>query len=121
MPIGPAHPLPAATVGAPATQIARPQPPHRPVSAAEDRKLHATAQSFEAMFLNEMFEQMTAGLPVDGAFGGGNDEKIYRSMQNDQLAHAIAKQGGIGLSDAIYKEMLRMRENQNPPAPGSRP
>ena len=85
------------------------------LTAEQEKKLHATAQSFESMFLNEMFEQMTADMPVDKMFGGGSDEAIYRSMQNEQLAKAVSKRGGIGIADAIYKEMLHMQESQVAP------
>lgn len=70
----------------------------------------ATAVEFEAVFLSQLLEHMTAGLETDGPFGGGHAETVYRSMQNQEFAKAIARAGGIGIADAIQREILRLQE-----------
>jgi Rod binding domain-containing protein len=68
------------------------------------------ANEFEAMFVKQMVEQMWSGIETDGPFGGGNAEKIFRSMLNDEYSGEIVNGGGIGISDNIYGEILKMQE-----------
>lgn len=75
-----------------------------------EARARETAVQFETMFVTQMLEQMTSGMKADPNFGGGPAEGIHRSMLNEEYAKQIAKRGGIGVSDAIYREMLRMQE-----------
>lgn len=70
----------------------------------------ATAVEFEAMFLSQLLEHMTAGLKTDGPFGGGHAETVYRSMQNQEFAKAIVRAGGVGIADAVQREILKLQE-----------
>ena len=80
------------------------------VSAVKTRaQAEAVAQQFERMFISEMLAPMFQGLETDGPMGGGNAEATFRPMLVDQYADAIAKGGGIGISDAVLKEILRMQ------------
>lgn len=67
------------------------------------------AQQFERMFISEMLGPMFAGIETDGPFGGGNAEASFRPMLIDQYADAIAKGGGVGIADAVMKEILKMQ------------
>jgi peptidoglycan hydrolase FlgJ len=67
------------------------------------------AQQFERMFISEMLGPMFAGIETDGPFGGGNAESTFRPMLIDQYADSIAKSGGIGIADAVMKEILKMQ------------
>jgi Rod binding domain-containing protein len=69
----------------------------------------AVAEQFERMFITEMLQPMFAGLSTDGPFGGGQGEEVFRPMLLDQYADAIAKGGGVGVSDAVLKEILRLQ------------
>ena len=73
-----------------------------------------TAEDFEAFFLAQMFEHMFAGIEPDALFGGGEGEGIYRSMMFQEYGKAVAKQGGIGMSDLVQKEILKLQEVQQP-------
>lgn len=80
------------------------------VSGVKTRaQAEAVAQQFERMFISEMLAPMFQGLETDGPMGGGNAEATFRPMLVDQYADAIAKGGGIGISDAVLKEILRMQ------------
>lgn len=68
------------------------------------------AKDFEAVFISQMFEQMWAEVPTDGAFGGGSGEKIFRSLMIQEMGKQIANQGGIGLADSVRREMIAMQE-----------
>jgi Rod binding domain-containing protein len=56
--------------------------------------------------LNEMFE----GIKTDGMFGGGPGEEMFRSLMVDEYGKQIAKQGGMGLTDAVTKQLLSHQE-----------
>lgn len=68
------------------------------------------AEEFESVFIAQMFKPMMESIPTDGPLGGGNTEHMFRSMMIDEIGKDIAKQGGVGLSDSIYREILRMQE-----------
>jgi len=69
-------------------------------------------QEFEALFLSEMLGPVFESTDTDGLFGGGEGEKIFRSMMVQEYGKAIAQSGGVGIADAVQREILRMQENQ---------
>lgn len=74
-----------------------------------ETQARAAAESFESVFLFEVMQSMYADIKP-GAFGGGNDENLYRSMMNEEVAKSISRQGGIGIADSIYREIMRQQE-----------
>lgn len=68
------------------------------------------AEEFEAMFLGQMLQPMFDTLPTEGPFSGGHAEKVYRSLMVTEYAKQIAEQGGLGIADAVHKELLRIQE-----------
>ncbi len=79
----------------------------------QQRKTREAAESFEAFFLSQVLNSMFSGIETDGPFGGGNGEKQWRSMLNEQFATAIAKSGGIGIADQLYRQLLEIQEGQS--------
>jgi len=79
-------------------------------NAVTDEKARKAAQEFEAVFLTQILETMYSGLEPNPMFGGGNAEKLFRSMINEKTAQSMAKNGGIGLADAVYSEIIRLQE-----------
>jgi len=69
-------------------------------------------QEFEALFLSEMLSPVFESIDSDGMFGGGEGEKIFRSMMVQEYGKAIAQSGGVGIADAVQREILKMQENQ---------
>jgi len=76
------------------------------VSPAAQQKTRASAQDFEAVFINTMFSQMTSGLKGDGPFGSTTGTGVWRSMLTDEYAKSFAKGGGLGLSDEVFRSMI---------------
>ena len=68
------------------------------------------AEDFEAVFLAQMLGPIFDSLETDGMFGGGSGEKIYRSLLVQEYGKAIAKSSGIGISDAVQSEILKLQE-----------
>ena len=80
------------------------------MSGIETRaEAEAVAQQFERMFIAEMLQPMFSGIETDGPFGGGQGEEVFRPMLLDQYAEAVARGGGIGIADAVLKEILRLQ------------
>ena len=73
-------------------------------------KVKEAAQQFEAFFVGQMMEYMTAGLKADGVFGGGHAEETWRSMMNQEYGKQVAKTGKLGIADSVMKSMLEAQE-----------
>ena len=67
------------------------------------------AQKFEAQFLSSMFQSMFAGLKTDGPFGGGAGEDMFRSLLTEAMAKQVTKAGGVGVSDVVQREILKLQ------------
>lgn len=79
-------------------------------SMSQDEMKEAAAE-FEAMFLGQMLAQMFTGVDVEPPFGGGHGEEMYRSLMIDEYGKAIADNGGIGIADAVMRELIQMQES----------
>ena len=79
-------------------------------------RMRAQAQDFEAQFINTMFQQMYAGVGGDGPFGNSKGVGPWRSFLTDEYAKSFAKSGGIGIADAVYKQMLARYQAHQAPA-----
>ena len=56
-----------------------------------------------------MLQQMFEGVETEGPFGGGHGEEMFRSLMTEAMGKQMAKKGGIGLSDTIQREILKMQ------------
>ena len=68
-----------------------------------------TAQAFESSFLSIMLQQMFEGVDTAAPFGGGTGETMFRSFMTDAFAKQMSKAGGVGISDAVAAEMLKLQ------------
>ena len=64
-------------------------------------------KKFESMFLSQMLGHMFAGIQTDPNFGGGHGETMFRSMMVDQYAQKMTSAGGLGIADAVTREILK--------------
>jgi peptidoglycan hydrolase FlgJ len=76
------------------------------VSPQLQAKAKSTAQDFEAMFLNQMFSQMTSGLKGEGPFGNTTGTGVWRSMLTEQYSKSFAQAGGVGISKEVYRTLI---------------
>lgn len=77
-------------------------------TAAKARK---TADDFEKMFLEDSLERMTQSQGTEGPLGeNGSGGGVWRSMLTKEYAGAIMKSGGVGISNQVFSEMMRMQE-----------
>ncbi len=91
----------------PPLPVARPEAAQ---TAPRETKAWAAAQAFEAFFLGQVMNAMSAGLKTDGPFGGGPSEGAWRSMLNEKVGESITQSGGVGIADHVYNQMLKMQE-----------
>jgi Rod binding domain-containing protein len=70
------------------------------------------AQDFEAVFLGQMLQPMFNNIDAAEPFGGSSSEKMWKTMQVEEYGKAIAKAGGIGLADAVFREIIKTQELQ---------
>lgn len=68
------------------------------------------AQEFESLFLGQMMQHMMSSVSTDPVFGGGPGEDMFKSVMVDEWAKEAAKSGGVGLSSAIQRELLKTQE-----------
>jgi peptidoglycan hydrolase FlgJ len=68
---------------------------------------------FETMCLQNMLSPMFEGLSTDGPFGGGEGEEAVRSFYVGAIAGQMAQRGGIGISDLMQKQLVKMQEQGN--------
>jgi flagellar protein FlgJ len=82
------------------------------VSPKAQGKAKATATDFEAMFINQMFSQMTSGLKGEGPYGDTPGTGVWRSMLTEQYSKSFAKAGGIGISNDVYRTLILQQAKQ---------
>ena len=84
----------------------------QPTTTTDPAAAHKTAQDFESFFLSQTFENMFSGVGTDSLFGGGNAETVYRSLLLQEYSKVAAKAGGVGIADAVQREILRAQETK---------
>ena len=65
---------------------------------------------FETMCLTNLLSPMFEGLSTDGPFGGGHAEETMRSFYVGAMAKQMAQRGGIGISDMMQSQLLKLQE-----------
>jgi len=80
------------------------------VDTTDKSKVRATAEGFEATFLNNMLQSMFTGLEDGGTWGSGDGAEAWRGMLINEYAQSISKSGGIGIADAVERELLALQE-----------
>lgn len=98
--------------------------PGSTLSPSQVAKVRAQAEEFEGVFLNTLTKELFSSLKTDqSAMGGGFGEETWRSMQSEQLAAAMAQNGGLGIAEQLLPDLLAMQEaanaNNNSPIKGA--
>ena len=74
-------------------------------------RLYKQAQDLEGVFMNTLMKEMFSSIKTDDAdMGGGFGEETWRGMQAEQMADAVAKQGGIGLAQQLMPTLMQLQE-----------
>jgi flagellar protein FlgJ len=91
----------------------------RTVRNSPDEGLRQAARQFEAVFMQMVIKSMREATPSDGLFGG-QQEKMYTSMLDQQLAQGLSGRG-VGLAEAMYAQLARTAAPARPVADGGLP
>ena len=79
-------------------------------AAGDKTAVRRSAEKFEGQFLSQMLEHMFKGIGTDGMFGGGQAEGMWRDFYIEEVGNVIARRGGIGVADAIERQLLQLQE-----------
>lgn len=76
-------------------------------------RIKKVSQEFESVFLNNMFEEMFAGIEEeDGPLGAGSGGSAWRSMKVEEMAKSVSSAGGIGLAQHVQRQLIAMQEQK---------
>jgi len=87
--------------------------PHQMASTAAGKnakEIRKVAVDFEAVFLAEMMKPMFQNIEAAEPFNGGPAAKMWRDMQVQEYGKAIAKAGGVGIADQVFRQMMKAQE-----------
>jgi Rod binding domain-containing protein len=76
-------------------------------AAQPSQRLVDAARDFEGVFISQMLHSMTDGTSGDGLLGNGSP---MGGMMADEYAKLISRSGGIGVADAVLRELMRIQE-----------
>lgn len=77
------------------------------VTSGEEAKLKAACRDMEAVFLNLMLKQMRETVPKGNLLGNSREEQTLTSMLDTELTKNMAKAGGMGLADMLYRQLSK--------------
>ena len=78
-------------------------------STQNREQLEKAAEEFEAVFLAQVMNGLTAGLEGEGSLANAESDP-FAGMLQQEYAKLISKSGGVGVGDAVLKEMLKLQE-----------
>ena len=71
--------------------------------------MRRAAEEFEGVFLAQVLRGLTQGLTGPGLLGNGEDDP-FAAMLQDEYGKLISRSGGVGVADAVLREMLKGQE-----------
>lgn len=83
-----------------------------PSSPTYQKFLHQ-AKDLEGVFLNTLMKEMFSSIGNDANSDTGDSDfaqSTWRDMQAEQIANAVANQGGVGLANQLMPSLLAMQE-----------
>lgn len=90
-----------------------PPSPQPTIQTAQDLakrgQIAKTAQDFEASFLSVMLGEMFKDVGAEAPFNGGEGEQAFKSFLSEAMGKQMARNGGVGLSDRVAQEMLKLQ------------
>lgn len=78
----------------------------------KDPRLWQVSQKFEAIFVQQMLDEMHRAVPHGGITPNGFAEQVHTSMFDQAVAGTISKNTNLGIASAIYRQLARMQHPQ---------
>jgi flagellar protein FlgJ len=86
-----------------------------PTQSRKDKDLESLRESsreFETLFVMEMYKAMRKAVPEGGLFEKSMATDMYQEMFDMEMAKQTASGPGIGVGEAMYKQMAELIENK---------
>ncbi|MFH0781259.1 MAG: rod-binding protein [Pseudomonadota bacterium] len=74
--------------------------------------LRKSSQEFEALLLAEMLKSMRQSVPNGGLFEKDTATETFRDMLDSETAKAASRGKGLGIGEAMYKQMAKQIEKK---------
>lgn len=83
-----------------------------------DEALRAVAKQFESIFVNMMMKSMRQANEVfeKGGLNDTNESKFYRDMFDQQLSLSLSSGKGLGLADALFRQLKQSQGGTETPS-----
>jgi len=75
-------------------------------------KLRESCREFESILVSEMYKSMRKGVPDGGLFEKSMATDLYQDMFDMEIAKETAKGAGMGIGEAMYRQMAELIEAQ---------
>ncbi len=86
---------------------------NKAMETQDNSELKDACDQLEAYMLSMMFKQMKSSmLSGDTLMGKGDYEKMFEDTYVNSLCEEMVKAGGVGLSDAMYRQITNQYANQ---------
>lgn len=76
------------------------------------KALRESSREFEALFVMEMYKAMRKAVPEGGLFEKSMATDMYQEMLDMEMAKATASGPGIGIGEAMYRQLAPQIENK---------
>lgn len=85
----------------------------QPASAqGRDPKLWKVSRQFEAIFVQQMLDEMQKSVPHSGFMPNGFAEQVHTSMFDQAVAGSMTKNTDLGIASAIYRQLDQIQHPQ---------
>src|SRR3954466_11813599 len=78
----------------------------------DNKQLMDASKMYEHHFLQEMVKAMRSTVQESDLNSGGIGDKIYKDQLDDKYVESWSDQGGIGLANMIYDDMMEKYINR---------
>jgi len=85
----------------------------KPRSVDKDAKLKEACREMESVFLNILLQQMRRTVPKEGLLEQSSGEETMQSMLDSEVTKNMAKAGGMGLADMLYRQLAERTNMTN--------
>lgn len=80
--------------------------------AKDLESLRESSREFESLFVMEMYKAMRKTVPEGGLFEKSQSMEIFTKMLDMETAKATARGKGLGIAEAMYKQMADLIEKK---------
>ena len=70
-----------------------------------DKELLQACKDFEAIFVNQLLQEMRKTVPKDGLIPTSQEEEIFTGMFDEEVSKQISQTGRMGLAEMMYQQL----------------